>query len=378
MRSITMRPSPFLSVRAVAESRNGLWDVPYKEATMRNKFFHLLGLIALAAAASHGQTYYSATPPNCSSLGETAVAITNSAGAVIGYSCYVSGTFIWFAAGGGWTSKIRTGGPSTGPIGVDYTVYDSTGSNLSVDTTTNGGAAVTSGNEVSFALAANQPSEIDILGATSNAPSYGPTSTGTVYAIYYCPDAITCSNLSPQLVYLQQPTHPWLATVPIAWDNAAAPTWSAEGVDDGVTNVVSFVVYNQGTTAATFKVYVYDSTGALVATGTTPSVQPLPLLSGGVYGEAGTYGATLRTVIPSGLPAGIMKVLIDGGNEDSSVLMLQFSGLQLPAPSMSSMQITYDSAPSSTGAVAAAVRSVHARRARAIPAQAPMFGALPQ
>ena len=317
---------------------------------MRTKSLHFLGLITLAAAALRGQPtngpqYYSATPPNCSALHETAVSITNSAGAVVGYSCYVSGTFIWFAAGGGWTSKIRTGAPSTAPIGVDYTVYDANGNNLTVDTMSGVGSTITSTNEVSFALAANQPSEIVLLGATSDAPSYGPTSTGTVYAVYYCPDATTCSNLFPQLVYLQQPTHPWLATVPIAWDNATGPTWSAEGVDDGVTNVISFVVYNQGTTATSFKVSVYDSTGSLVGTGTTPSVPPLPLLSTGLYGEAGTYGATLRTVIPSGLPSGILKVLIDGGNEDCSVLMLQFSGLQYPAPSMSSMQVASDSAP---------------------------------
>ena len=351
---------------------------------MRTKYLHFFGLIALAAAALRGQPptngplYYSTSPPDCSSLGETAVAITDAAGTVVGYSCYVSGTFIWFAAGGGWTSKIRAGAPSTAPIGVDYTTYDSSGNNLGVDTMTNGGAAVTSGNEVSFALAANQPSEITILGATANAPAYGPTSTGTVYAIFYCPDATTCSNVFPQLVYLQQPTHPWLATVPIAWDNATWTTWSGEGVDDGVTNVVSFVVYNQGTTAASFKVYVYDSTGTLAATGTTPSIPPLPLLSSGYYGEAGTYGATLRTVIPSGLPSGIFKVLIDGGNQDSSVLMLQFAGLLYPAPSMSSTQIAYDSAPSSTAAVASAVRSAHAKRARAVPAQERVFGALPR
>ena len=350
---------------------------------MPTKPLHLLGLIALIAAALHGQptngpVYWSpvSSPPDCSSLQETPVAIMSGT-TTIGYSCYVSGTFIWFAAGNGWTSKIRAGAPSTAPIGVDYTFYDNNGNNLNVDTTSSSASAVSSSNEVSFALAANQPSEIVTLGATANAPSYGLLSFGTVYAVYYCPDATTCGNVLPQLVYLQQPTHPWLATVPIAWDNAVWPTWSAEGVDDGVTNVVSFVVYNEGTVATSFNVYIYNSAGTLVAIGTTPSIPPLPLLSGGSYGEAGTYGATLRTIIPSGLPAGIFKVLIDGGNEDSAVLMLQFSGLQYAAPSMSSMQIAYDSAPSSTAAVAAAARNAHAKRARTVPGQKRVFGALP-
>jgi hypothetical protein len=349
---------------------------------MRTNPLYLFGLIALAAGVLHSQptngpVYWSVTMPDCSSLQETAVSIKNSSGAVIGYSCYVSGTFVWFAAGGGWTSKIRVGAPSTAPVGVDYTFYDTNGNNLNVDTTS-GTSPTASGNEVSFALSANQPSEIVALGATSSAPNYGPTTTGTVYALFYCPDATTCLNVLPQLVYLQQPTHPWLAAVPIAWDNSTWPTWSAVGVDDGVTNVVSFVVYNEGTVATSFNIYIYNSTGALVATGTTPSIPPLPLLSDGSYGEAGTYGATLRTVISSPLPSGTFKILIDGGNEDSAVLMLQFSGLQYAAPSMSSMQVAYDSAPSSTATVAAAVRSTHAKRARTVPTQKRVFDALPQ
>ena len=65
---------------------------------MRTKSLHLLGLIVLVAAALHGQptngpAYWSTAVPDCSSLGEAAVPITNSSGGVIGYSCYVSGLF---------------------------------------------------------------------------------------------------------------------------------------------------------------------------------------------------------------------------------------------------------------------------------------------
>ena len=345
---------------------------------MRKNSWHFLGLIALAAAALQGQTtpvYWSTTIPDCSSLSNPVVEITNSSGTVIGYSCSVSGTFVWLATGGGWTSKIRVGAPATAAIGVDYTFYDPNGNNLSLDSTF-GGGAITSSNEVSFALSANQPSEVDLLGATSNAPAYGPTTTGTAYAVFYCPDAVTCTNVLPQLIYLQQPTHPWLATVPIAWDDATWTQWSAEGVDDGTSNnVVSFVVYNQGTTATSFNVDVFDGTGTLVASGTTPLIPPLPLLSGGFYGEGGTYGADLRTpgLITSGtVPTGVIKILIDGGTVDSSVQMFQITG-----PSLASMQVANDAAPGSTGIIASAVRRAHAKSVRGVPAQKRVFGALP-
>lgn len=345
---------------------------------MRTRLLHFFGLFALVAATVYGQptngpVYWSTTMPDCSSLSETAVAITNSTGGVIGYSCFVSGTFVWLATGGGWTSGIRVGAPASAPIGVDYTFYDNNGNNLTLDSKSSVSSSLTSSNEVSFALSENQPSEVDLLGATSTAPNYGPTTTGTAYAVFYCPDANTCNNVLPQLIYLQQPTHPWLATVPIVWDNFVWTQWSAEGVDDGASNIVSFVVYNEGTIAASFNIYVYNSAGALVATGTTPSIPPLQSLGGGNYGEGGTYAADLRTVITSGLPSGTFKILIDGGTVDSAVQMFQITG-----PAITSMQVAYDSAPSSTAVVAAAVRQAHASRARTAPAQKRVFSALPQ
>jgi hypothetical protein len=349
-----------------------------KEGFMYTKSLHLLGLIAFAAATLHGQptngpVYWSTTMPDCSSLSETAVAVTNSSGGVVGYSCYVSGTFVWLAAGGGWTSAIRVGAPATAPIGVDYTFYDNNGNNLTLDTKSGASSSLISSNVVSFALSANQPSEVDLLGATSNAPTYAPTTTGTAYAVFYCPDATTCNNVLPQLIYLQQPTHPWLATVPIVWDNAIRTHWSAEGVDDGATNVVSFVVYNESTIAATFTVDIYDSAGTLFATGTTPSIPPLQSLGGGSYGEGGIYGADLRTVITGGLPSGTFKILIDGGTIASGVQMFQITG-----PAITSMQIANDSAPNSSAAVAATTRRAQARTARAVPAEKRMFAALQQ
>ena len=188
---------------------------------MRMKSLRLLGLIALAAATldsqpTNGAVYWSTVAPNCTSLaGESPVAITNSSGKTIGYSCYVSGTFVWLAAGGGWSSSIRVAAPASAAIGVDYTFYDTSGNNLKLDTTIGGGSSTTSDNDVNFALSANQPAEVGLLGATSGAPKYASTATGSVYGVFYCPDATTCANVVPQLLYSALPGTPWALSVPI-------------------------------------------------------------------------------------------------------------------------------------------------------------------
>ena len=316
--------------------------------------FRFMGLVLVAAAMLHGQptngpAYWSTTVPDCSALQENPVVITNSAGATVGYSCYVAGTFIWFASGGDWSTSIRTAAPVSAPVGVDYSFYDTTGNGLSLDTTVGSSTTIASGNDVNFALAANQPSEIHLLGATTSAPGYKTTSTGTVYAIFYCPSAVTCEAVLPQLFYSALPTYSWTLGGPIAWDSAVWTQWSAEGLDDGNTRKVSFVVYNEGTVATAFTIRVYDSNGNLAGTGTTPTIAGFPLLSGGAYGEAGTYGALLDQVITTPLPSGVFKVLIDGGAENSAVEFLQFTG-----PAATTLQVAYDFSPGTATSSAAA------------------------
>jgi len=351
---------------------------------MRMKSLHCLGLIVLAAATLHGQSqpatngavFWSTVPPDCSSLsGESPATITNSSGATVGYSCWVSGTFVWLAAGGAWSSTIRVAAPTSGTIGVDYTFYDTTGNRLKLDTTLGSGSATESGSEVDFAASANQPAEVNILGATSNAPSYNTTETGSVYAVFYCPDATTCGNVLPQLLYSALPSIPWSLSVPIAWDDATWTTWSAEGIDDGGAHRVSLVIYNEGTSnscgvATSFTVQVYDSTGKLAGTGTTPSIPPLATLSSTSCGEAGTYGALLSDVIKTPLPSGIFKILVDGGAEYSAVEVLQFTGA-----SATSLQVGYDSAPGSSS-TAGAVRGAITRNSRVRSTPKPVFSAL--
>jgi hypothetical protein len=314
--------------------------------------------MAVAAATLDGQpvngpVYWSTVAPDCTSLaGESPVAIANSTGKTIGYSCYVSGTFVWLAAGGGWGTSIRVAAPASAAIGVDYTFYDASGNNLKLDTTMGSGSSTTSGNDVNFALSTNQPAEVGLLGATSNAPAYNSTATGSVYAVFYCPDAVTCGNVTPQLLYSGA------VSVPVSWDTELWTQWSAEGIDDGGTHRVSLVIYNEDMTAASYTVRVYDSTGSLAGTGTTPTIPALQPLGNGSLGEGGTYGALLSDVISTRLPPGVFKVLVDGGSKYSAVEVLQFNGLSATA-----LQVGYDSAPGSSSR-AASVERMNIRSAR--------------
>jgi len=345
---------------------------------VRMKSLQLLGLIALAAATldsqpTNGAVYWSVAAPDCSSLaGESPVAITNSSGTTIGYSCYVSGTFVWLGAGGGWRTSIRVAAPASAAIGVDYTFYDTSGNDLELDTAISGGESTTSGHGVSFALSANQPAEVGLLGAPGDAPAYNSSSTGSVYAVFYCPDATTCGNVRPQLFYSALPAIPWSPSVPISWDTELWTQWSAVGIDDGTTHRVSLAVYNEDLTATSFTVRIYDSTGSLVATGTTPLIPPLQPLPNGALGEGGTYGALLSDVISGPLPAGLFKVLVDGGPRYSAVEVLQFDGLSATA-----LQVAYEGALSSISTPTAVPdRRLNARRARVASRPKAAFSAL--
>lgn len=333
------------------------------------RVFSLVVLLALSAAALPGQTiavpgaqppvtgpvYWSATAPDCSSLaGESPVAITGASG-TLGYSCYVSGTFVWLAAGGGWSTAIRVAAPASGAIGVDYSFYDPSGNNLKLDRTS--GSTAVSGDDVNFALAADQPSEIDLPGAAGGAPNYASTATGTAYAVFYCPDASTCAAVLPELLYSALPSTPWSLSVPIAWDTALNTAWSAVGVDDGAAHRVSLAIYNEDIAATSYRIQVFDSTGKLAATGATPSIPPLQSLAGGAYGEGGTYGVMLSDVVAGPLPSGPFKILIDGGSMYSAVEVLQFIG-----PSATALQVGYDSQSDLTSAEA--VRRANLRRSR--------------
>ena len=350
---------------------------------MRRSVFSSMAWMALAAGVMSGRpiavpgteppvdgpVYWSIPAPDCSSLaGESPVAIVGPSGTV-GYSCYVSGTFVWLAAGGGWSTALRVAAPASGAIGVDYSFYDASGNNLSLDSTSGGSKAV-SGNDVHFALSANQPAEIDLTGATSDAPRYANAATGTVYAVFYCPNATTCGNLLPQLLYSALPAVPWSLSVPIAWDTALNTAWSAVGIDDGGARRVSLVVYNEDIVPTSYRVRVFDSTGKLAASGTTPPIPPLQSLPGGACGEGGTYGAMLSDVVSGPFPPGPFKILIDGGSIYSAVEVLEVNGASATA-----LQVGWDTPPEP--ASSDAVRLAGLRRSRAALRSKTVFRPLP-
>jgi hypothetical protein len=346
---------------------------------MSMKSLRLFVLTAVAATALYGQStgdpvYWSSARPDCSSLGTNHLAtITNSSGGTIGYSCWVAGTFTWLAAGAGWTTSIRFAAPASGAVGADYYFYDINGNEQSFDTTINRGSTVTASASQSFALFANQPSEFGLLGVTGTGPAYNTTGAGSAYAVFYCPTASTCLDVLPQLIYSALPGTPWSLSAPIAWDTQVWKQWSAVGVDDGGSNLVSLVIYNEGTATASptaaYTIRIYDSTGALFDTRTTPSI---PGFKNGV-GQAGTYGALLRDLFPA-LPSGAFKILVDGGASYSGVAILQFTGA-----SATTLQVAYDSAPTGSAAAAASSSRLDApRAARQAPVTRTVFRGLPR
>ena len=130
-------------------------------------------------------------------------------------------------------------------------------------------------------------------------------------------------------------------------------------IDDGVTNVVGLVIYNEDTSANTYTVDVYDSNGNFATSGTTPSIPPL---QSGTQ-EGGTYAVLLDDLM-SGLPSGPFKVLIDGGSLLSAVEVLQING-----SSATTLQVAYDTAPSSASALKTrrpAVRRSHVAPTRKV------------
>jgi hypothetical protein len=260
----------------------------------------LAGLLLLGAFAANAQTYWSTDPNlNCGSYGDAnGKPLALTAG---GYACYVYGTLPWYAAGAGWGSSIRVSAPPSAPVAIFLTFVDLNGADTQLDFRYAGDTTTTTDSSASQALYANQPMTVDILGLNSEAPNYrGTSANGPVVVLAECPDADTCSQVQAQLIYSALPSQPWSLSAPVVWDWQTMYGWSAVGIDDGLPNgnTVSFVVYNLATDklAHTYKLNVYDSTGALFSSGTTPSV---PYLA--------SYANVLRNVVAS-LPSGVFKL----------------------------------------------------------------------
>ena len=218
------------------------------------------------------------------------------------------------------------GSAGVGSGGLQYLFFDEGGNRISLDTIA--GAAQASGNSVGLVISANQPSELRLLGASSDALLYQKTQTGSVFGVFLCSSSAACATLNPQLLYSSMSVPGWSLSVPIAWDSTFSPLqpvgsstrWSAVGINDA-THLISFAIYNQSPTSAIYSVRVYNADGSIAA----ESVTPLILGSGGADGAGATRGFLLTDVIGTALPQGILKVTVEGDGL-SSVLFLQFSG----------------------------------------------------
>ena len=299
---------------------------------LERKLFLVAIVLALSAAPgfalpSTTGTQWWSTDPNltCTAYRSLIYEVPLASGGK-GYACGITGTFVWFAAGGNLGSSIRMTAPASGAVGVQYLFFDADGNRISLDTVA--GPAQASGNSLGLVISANQPSEVRLLGASNDAPLYPKTQTGSIFGVFLCASSATCATVTPQLLYSSMSAPGWSLSVPIAWDSSFSPLqpvglstrWSTVGVNDA-THLISFAIYNQSAAPTTYSVRVYGADGSLAAESTTPLIPA----SGGPDGAGATRGFLLTDVVGTALPQGLLKVTVEGDGL-SSALFLQFSG----------------------------------------------------
>ena len=299
----------------------------------------MFGWIAMAAATlfgmppTDGAQWWSTNPSlDCTSIHALIYEVPLASGGR-GFACGITGTFVWLAAGGNWTTSLRTAAPASGAIGVQYAFFDHDGNTVSLDTTS--GSVTASGSTVSLVLSANQPAEINLWGSSRDAPRFPTTQTGSVFGIFFCADPAICATVAPQLLYSFSPVKPWLLSVPIAWDSTfallqpsgLAKRWSAVGIQDA-THLISLAIRNQSAASAFYRIRVYDQRGLLAGEAATP-----------VIPAGGVRAALLADLVGNALPSGILKVAVEG-DAASSVSVLQFNG-----DSAASLQVAADALP---------------------------------
>ena len=311
------------------------------------KSVYLAGFLVVGALTASAQTYWSTNPAlNCNAYGTNAAGApqqVTTPGGGTGYVCYVYGTLPWYAAGAGWGSTIRIAGPASAAVAVFLDFYDVNNVAQKLDFHYQGDSTLISDVTTSQALFANQPMEVDLLGLSSQAPTYGSQAGGPVVVLAYCPDPLTCGAVQAQLIYSALPSHPWSLSAPVIWDQGTWTAWSSVGIDDGSTDQMSFVVYNLANDqlSHTYSLRVYDSTGTLKGSATTPSVTYL-----------GSYADLVRNVIPN-LPSGILKV------ELVATDFTAFEALQFHGASATTLVSAYENVPAGAAASAAVVRGRH-------------------
>ena len=188
---------------------------PHPIRMLERKPFLLAVVVALSAGTGFalppttGAQWWS-TDPNltCTAYRSLIYEVPLASGGK-GYACGITGTFVWYAAGGSWGTSIRIAAPASGAVGVQYLFFDEGGNRISLDAVA--GAAQASGNSLGLAIGANQPSEVRLLGASSDAPAYQKTQTGSVFGVFLCSTAAACATVSSS-VTIFVPVRAWMVT----------------------------------------------------------------------------------------------------------------------------------------------------------------------
>ena len=301
---------------------------------MRFKFVLLTGLLVLGASCLMGQTGPWVNPGTSSSPSSCAPFHDQSAGTTA-YYCYYGGNFPWYAAGASWTTVLRIAAPASGAIQVKYDFYqqnaDGSIDPAQLDYVQFGATSLEQSSEVVFDLAPNTPSELTLLGKSSESPRYTTSATGSVHVEVRCPDKATCAAVMPQLIYSALPGVPWYLSGALSSD-ISLPTqpdstvWSAVGVNDpqpknsDIPNQqISFVILNDSGIDQQYTVSVYDKTGALIGS------KVVSVKDGRNLGLGLTIG-----FIPN-LPVGLLKLRVAGVVSPTSGVdgpRFQFTALQ--------------------------------------------------
>jgi hypothetical protein len=278
------------------------------------KSLQIAAFIVMMGSVVQGQTYWSASQPNCGPYENLTVQLSSGG---VGYSCGVVGIFPWFTAGAGWTTSIRTAAPASAAIAFMFAYYDKEGNALAVDANYVDGPGVTRGqNSFLAALNPNEPAQLDLLGLPSEASiNYSKTpAEGSIAAGFLCPDAITCAQATAQLIYSALPSQLWSLSVPIVWNAQLTSEWSTWGYDDGKNQIMSFVVTNGSSAAQSYAVHIFDTYGNPLITVNTPVIPSL-----------GAYDQVLDTFLSNRTPNGLIKMTVVGASGYSAFEALQFN-----------------------------------------------------
>jgi hypothetical protein len=97
---------------------------------LKRKLFLVAVVLATSAGTGFalppttGTQWWSTDPNlNCAAYRSLIYEVSLASGGK-GYACGITGTFVWFAAGGSLGTSIRMAAPASGAVGVQYLFFD--------------------------------------------------------------------------------------------------------------------------------------------------------------------------------------------------------------------------------------------------------------